>query len=99
MADNERAGPQEEEAGPAGRTGSVARPSDSRAARVRRWARRELDQVLAGEIPPPAEPPPCDGRHHPGERCDWWRTCTGLSLGVAQRDVRGRELLAVGWAP
>lgn len=68
-----------------------------RAVRVRRWARRSFDE-LTGETQVRSSPE-CDGRHHQGESCDWWRTCSGLAYGMPERDCRGRELAGAAWSP
>lgn len=58
--------------------------------RRRRWS-RALDRLLASlsTSDPQAVDEGCDGRHHPGEPCDFWSTCTGMDLGV--RDRAGRR--------
>lgn len=75
--------------------GSVPRQSD-RPGRIRRWARRELDDLLGLDHGTASS---CDGRHHAGEPCDWWRSCTGMALDVPGREHRGRQLAAAGWRP
>lgn len=77
---------------------TVAHVADNRSYRARRWARLALDDLLDVEYPP-APDPLCTGRHHPGEECDYWRSCTGMALDIPQRHARGRELAAVRWSP
>lgn len=75
----------------------VAEPANTRSYRTRRWARLALDELLDVEHQP-APDPLCDGRHHPGQRCDWWATCTGMSLSYPERESRGRAM-AGAWSP
>lgn len=66
----------------------MTRPGDGfRARRLRRWARLELDRL----IDPWSYAQPLEL----GEPIDW----TPLSLGLAERDVVGKELLLAGWCP
>ena len=32
--------------------------------------------------------PDCDGAHHPGQPCDWWRSCTGMAHSISERGTR-----------
>lgn len=43
--------------------------------------------------------PLCRGGHHPGLACDYWGVCSGMNLGIAEREHVGAALREAGWTP
>lgn len=97
MTETERTGPRQE-AGPTITEPSVQRRGDPRGARVRRWARLELDVLLDETPTEQVSAFDCDGRHHAGVACDWWGACTGFAAGIPERAARSRDFAMAGWA-
>jgi hypothetical protein len=68
--------------------------ADNRAARVRRWARRSLDELLTPESCGCC--PAVDAAAV--AIADYWHGCH-MDRGLPEREALGRELTAAGWTP
>jgi hypothetical protein len=68
--------------------------ADNRAARVRRWARRSLDELLT-----PESCGCCPAMDEPSAvAADFWHSCHADRT-LPEREALGRELAAAGWTP
>ena len=70
------------------------RRSDNRARRVRRWAERELDDLVSNALPSC-----CCCRARETAEISAVDVFHDGKLGVPEREARGRELLAAGFVP
>lgn len=64
-------------------------------ARLSRWLKSTYGDDTEAQIRTACSDLECDGAHHPGQRCDYWGCCTGMSTGVPERDAAGRHLAGV----